>query len=134
MEIKRAKGWDYFDVPVKTLTLVRVTNLSEIMGRDVTREHQGPSPGGKFWALYDAHDLPYSGARFLFVSLEDLLKVRRGFMRDAEKKEEWIEVHSLDDIPVFSTGINEDYEGCSFSSIVSPYTPEFYLVKKGEMK
>jgi hypothetical protein len=110
------------------VSLIRAVDLPE--EEEIKLEHPGPVPGGTFWALEGAHDLPY-GCKIAEVPLGDLLSRGRLWLGNAEEPGEWTEIRFEADLPKFRVESWEDYDGCGQGVTVLPYVPEFYFVPHG---
>ena len=102
---------------------------------DRSRIHLGPCPGGKFYALEGAHDLPLLGKRVEYIDL-DTFKGRI-FLQNAERPERfpWREV-TPEEIKAFGFHTIEEWYpspdnwGSIPVKVVYPFMPELYLVKE----
>ena len=117
---------------------VRVVGLSRVMGRRVQRVHDGPEPGGKFWAVAYAHDLPLwlegegIGAPIcIFMTWEEFFaRHGRCWWRDAQNENsEWRQFHSEKELPEITRTVIDDYDGCSFDIHYSVMI-EIYAVRR----
>ena len=104
------------------MQLVRHWNLPE----SCRMVHLGPMPGGTFWALAGAHDLP--PGPMSSADLNHLLKWGRVWMQDVRRPGTWTEIRSVEDVPKFRVEIRDDYEAVNTYMVVLPFMPEFYFV------
>ena len=95
--------------------------------RDNKMSHLGPCVGGWFFAHEVYHDLPGDGAWTSVHDLAWMLDHGRVWVANAEAEaQEWTEVHSVEDLPVFKGVIHEVWDSCAATYSVCPYMPEFY--------
>lgn len=88
--------------------------------------HLGPVPGGTFWALAGAHDLPPGPVSY--ADLPHLLHWGRVWMQNAQRPGSWVEIRSVADVPTFRVEFQDDYDAVMTYIVVRPFMPEFYFV------
>jgi hypothetical protein len=105
---------------------VRIKLSSSVQG-----VHKGPEPGGKFFALAWANDLPIWP--WTAVGHVDLHAFHKGggqiYIHNALRNDEWRLV-SPEEIKAlrFREDFVDDYEGCTTQKKVYPFMPELYLI------
>ena len=105
------------------------------LDRDNKMVHIGPCPGGWFFAHAVCNDLPADRERTSVHDLAWMLDHGRVWLSNAEAEDEareWVEVHSVDDLPVFRGVVHENYDSCVTTFGVYPYMPEFYWLPSDE--
>lgn len=103
--------------------------------RDNKMSHLGPCVGGLFFAHAVHNDLPGAGSWTSVHDLAWMLDHGRVWMANAEAEaeaQEWTEIHSVEDLPVFESEIHEVWDSCSCTLSVYPYMPEFYWLPSSE--
>ena len=101
--------------------------------RDNKMYHLGPRQGGLFFAHADHNDLPGYGTWTSVHDLAWMLDHGRVWVANAEAEaQEWTEVHSVEDLPVFKSEIHDDWDSCAATLSVYPYMPEFYWLPSSE--
>lgn len=98
-----------------------------VLPQNVKRKIDGPVPGGTFWALDGAHDLPCGP--IAFGDLRFMMANGMVWMTDAFAKQPWTVVAS-DDLPDFHVVLRDDYDGCAVYKDVCPFMPQFYFVPR----
>lgn len=93
----------------------------------VKRKINGPVPGGTFWALDGAHDLP--NGPMAFGDIRFMAANGTVWMTDAFATQPWT-VIVPDALPDFRAVWRDDYDGCAVSKDVSPFMPQFYFVPR----
>ena len=88
--------------------------------------HPGPIPGGTFWALDGAHDLPIYGESVAYADPGYLMRHGSLWMQDVLHPGSWEPVTDLTQLAGFHTRYVGHYEGMDIW--VEPYQPEFYYV------
>lgn len=103
--------------------------------RENKMTHLGPCPGGWFFAHAVCNDLPADRERTSTHDLAWMLDHGRVWIANAEAEDEareWVEVHSVEDLPAFKRAVHEDYDACTTTFSVCPYMPEFYWLPADE--
>lgn len=91
----------------------------------VKRQIDGPVPGGTFWAMAGAHDLPAGPKAYADVPF--LLANGTLWLTDAAASMPWQQVTTL---PKFTRHAVDDYDSCSSGVVVTPFMPQFYWVPR----
>lgn len=109
------------------MRLIRICDLPEAR----KRWHDGPCPGGTFWALDGAHDLPM-GPTTPVAYADPVVLLRHGtlWMANAAHPGSWRVVNDLADLTGFRTTLRDDYTACATYVVVKPFLPEFYYVPR----
>lgn len=94
---------------------------------NVKRTIDGPVPGGTFWALDGAHDLP--AGPMAFGDFRFMVANGTVWMTDARATKPWIAV-APDVLPDFRVVWVDDYDGCAVHQDVHPFMPQFYFVPR----
>jgi hypothetical protein len=105
------------------------------LNKDNKMYHLGPCPGGWFFAHAVHNDLPADRERTSVHDLAWMLDHGRVWLSNAEAEDEareWVEVHSVEDLPVFRGVVHENYDSCTSTYSVCPYMPEFYWLPSDE--
>ena len=106
------------------LTLVRRSGLPPA----VKRLSDGPVPGGRFWALQGAHDLPGDATEFASMLLADVFAQGGRVWVALAGTENWQEIFSENSLPKFEVSVVDDYDAVRTEMVVRPFMPQFYVI------